>query len=466
MARLPLATFFGAYLFSCYVGTLALLFSGRFRALYLIFSGSEPIDLSRADLLTVLVLLHAGPAALWVGYELAWRAWRREPDWGEADARATRIAATLIFAASAAWAAWSLVRVGGAEQALSSWLDYNAYVRERWRWFGALGFGEFVNLYTLLPLAAVGFMLAVRRWSVGLGALLLALALQYPLSIRKVLLTTLMLAAFSLYVYWTFGAPARRALSRRRRWAAIIGIPAGLYTVYASLTLMTTLGPRSRAFQTLASDSTVVNAAKQRRAANRLRFSSAGEAPAVEFDVTDEALRDIVNDRTSAVLLYTLLAPLTRTSICAIAYPAVFPRWHPYYAPDLGLDILGWGRMPDDNLVVYRHLWPAHDAGSVAAPFHVVLYSQGGLPAALIGSLLTGALLALGWRLVPRDAQPSIAASQWGALVLTFAVFIAIDSLRNSVIVSYGLAWGMPVVFALHAAGRARRSPYAVRAVS
>src|SRR5262245_11320731 len=71
--RLPLVAYMAVYVFTCYVGALALWLCPRFRALYLLFSGAEPPDLTRDELLMFLVLLHAAPTLLWVGFELGLR---------------------------------------------------------------------------------------------------------------------------------------------------------------------------------------------------------------------------------------------------------------------------------------------------------------------------------------------------------------------------------------------------------
>lgn len=455
--RLPLLVFLGAYLFSCYVGALALLFSVRFRTLFFIFSGAQPVDLSWRDLTAILTLLHLGPLALWAGYELALRLAAPLRRWRIDQAAPARAVPWIAFALSAGVAAWSIGRVGGVETAVAGWLDYNAYVQQRWHWFASLGFAEFVNLYTVLPLSATALVLTERRWPVLAAALAVVLALQYPLAIRKVLLTSLLLMACAALVYWTFGNRARWPLSARRQGVAFLAVPVALYVVYVGLTLTTVLGSGSQAFQNLRPDSPQVRQARARRSADRDRMRAARGADglAIETGLTDEDLARLLQHRTTSVVLYTLLAPLTRTSICAVVYPVIFPRWQAYYPPDVGLDILGWGRMPDDNLVVYRYLWPEHEHGSVAAPFHVVLYSQGGVSIAIAGALLTGMLLAAAWSLVPLDARPGVTSSLLGALVLTLAMFLAIDSLRNSLVVSYGLLWGAGLVAALELAGRA-----------
>ena len=125
-----------------------------------------------------------------------------------------------------------------------------------------------------------------------------------------------------------------------------------------------------------------------------------------------------------------------------------------YYPLDVGQDVLGFGAMPDDNLLIYSVLWPEHGIGAIGAPFPVALYSQGGLWLAFLGSLLVGLGLALAWRHVSRQPRPTILCSLYGAVILVFAAFIAIDSVRNSLIVSYGMAWGLVALALIFAIAR------------
>ena len=119
----------------------------------------------------------------------------------------------------------------------------------------------------------------------------------------------------------------------------------------------------------------------------------------------------------------------------------------PFFHVDLAQDMLGIGRMPHDNLVVNDILWPYQKGGSVAVPFHFVLYSQGGLPVALLGSFLVGSFFSAVWYPLSRSRRLSMAGSLLAGLVLTFAWLNAIDSLRNNFLASYGVFWGaLPVV--------------------
>jgi hypothetical protein len=168
----------------------------------------------------------------------------------------------------------------------------------------------------------------------------------------------------------------------------------------------------------------------------------------------------IGDDRTRTLLLYALLSPLTRTSIPALAYVEVYPKVHGYHTLDLGQDVLGVGTMPDDNLVVWRYL-NGDTYGTTAAPAQFVLYSQGGIAVAIIGSVVLGIALALLWRAARSLLPPwSPLAS---AVVIVLAAYLAIDSPRNSILVSYGVVWGFVFLacaaIGIHAAGAARQLP-------
>ncbi len=99
--------------------------------------------------------------------------------------------------------------------------------------------------------------------------------------------------------------------------------------------------------------------------------------------------------------------------------------------------------MPDDNIVVWNAMNPTEPGGNVAAPYQFPLYSQIGLAGSLIGNLVVGLLLGLLWRVAVSRIRGREAASTFGALVVLLAIYLAIDSVRNSILVSYGVIWGI-----------------------
>ena len=434
----------GVFLVTCYIGSLGLLFSPRFRTAYVVFSGAQVPDLSRRHVLTSLLLLHAGPVLVWIGYELMMRLGPRRRLAHAHDTGPPAWLPRFVFLAIVAAAFVSLVRAE-AWRSFLAWADYNSYVHARLRIFDELTFFEFVNVYTLVPLSAGYLILTDGRRRVAAGAVAVVLALQYPLAQRKVVLISVLLIACAVYLYRHAGWAPRRRVRSRHQIAWLAGGPLVLYAAYVGLTLITVFGPGSGAFKNLTPDSE-----RARRA--HLNIPQLGDDAAVSFRIDEGAIARIQSNRVLSVTLYVLLSPLTRTSVAAVTYPAVFPGVRPYYRVDAGQDILGFGAMPDDNLLIYRVLWPEHERGAIGAPFQIVLYSQGGLWLACAGSLLVGLGLALAWKPLRDLERPTVVGSLYGALIIVLAAFLAIDSIRNSLIVSYGMAWGLAALGCIGAA--------------
>ena len=216
---------------------------------------------------------------------------------------------------------FSLVRAE-AWRSLLAWTDYNSYVHARLRLFDELTFFEFVNVYTLLPLSAGYLILSDRRRRVTAGAVVVVLALQYPLAQRKVLLVSVLLIASAIYLYRHAGWAPRSAVRSRHQIRWLAGGPAVIYVAYVGLTLITVLGPGSGAFRNLTPD-----ADRERRA--HLKIPRLGDDASVSFRLDEEAIQRIQSNRALSVTLYVLLSPLTRTSVAAVTYPVVFPRVQP-----------------------------------------------------------------------------------------------------------------------------------------
>jgi hypothetical protein len=466
--RLPVLLFTATYVVTCYVGLLALVFSPRFRALYLIFSGADVPDLTWRDLIVGLGLAHIGPLFLWTTYALVVRSRRIVQGlWPGflariADAQPSLLVVRCLFVLSAAGALWSIERAGGVGMNLSAWLDYNSYVYARYRVYDRLTFFEFVNLYTWLPLFCTYLVLLDKR-TVVVPALALVAMLECSLASRKPLLAAAIVMASSFYVYRYVGSRPRRPLRPLTHVTIILVGPVCLFLAYLGLTAVTVIRPTSSAFQSIESlvPREQLEAARRRRALRELRRREQAALPALQrialISDIDAAMPEILKNRASSATLYVLLSPFTRTSVTALTYPAIFPQEHPFYPLDLGLDVLRIGTMPDENLVAYRILWPFHHRGAVGAPFQVVLYTQGGVWIACVGALGVGALLSGAWLFVSRADRPPASTAAIAGLIMLFSAFVAIDSVRNSLIVSYGVAWGILAVLLVSAVAWAFR---------
>jgi hypothetical protein len=151
------------------------------------------------------------------------------------------------------------------------------------------------------------------------------------------------------------------------------------------------------------------------------------------------------------------LGPTTRLAGPAIAYAALYPARHPFYPPDLALDVLGIGAAPDDNQTSWALLFPDNPGGTNSVPFAFVFYTQGGLVTAILGTLLLGILLGSAWRLVGGGRRGGGAAASLAALIIIFSVLVAGDSARNAAISSYGVVWPALAVGAVMGAARGLR---------
>jgi hypothetical protein len=155
--------------------------------------------------------------------------------------------------------------------------------------------------------------------------------------------------------------------------------------------------------------------------------------------------------RRQAIILYSLISPLTRSSIPALYYPVIFPRRHDFYGPDFGQDIFGIGLMPDDNRVVWNYLNPKLPGGAMIGPYQFSLYSQVGTAWAIVWSAALGFLLSLVWMFTQNERVRRPWNVLLGSMVILFGAYLGIDSIRDSLLVSYGVIWG--VLFVGSAAG-------------
>jgi hypothetical protein len=146
---------------------------------------------------------------------------------------------------------------------------------------------------------------------------------------------------------------------------------------------------------------------------------------------------------------YALFTLIARSPGPALFFPVVFPKQAPYYRIDIGLDIIGFGTMPDENRLIWRAMYP-NQAGGATAPINFVFYSQGGLPVVFIGMMIVGILMALTWSTLLNSTGGINARSIFGITLLVYSIHLTIDSLRNTTVVSYGFIWAGLLIVALY----------------
>ena len=438
----PLLIFFAVYAGTCLIGAIVLLVDYRpVVRLWEYFAGTPAPLLSDGQKLLSVVLLVACPALLALGYALAATvrlSSRAAPR--SIDARPPPpLAASVVFWVLAFIGLLSIARAGSFTR-LDSWLSYQAWIDARWTAFATLSFFEFVNIYTAVPLAAAWCAVSLRgrgvrafvlRWSPTAVAVLLTLALYQK---KAVIIALVIVLAAVLVDRWRQDVPVGRPIA--------LGL-LGLVAVYFALVVVPTFN-LAVAYEP---------ALQRQRPATVTPAPAASDVPAPA--TSPGAAPPVVaeNDPLVGVTIYSLLAPMMRTSAPALYYVLVFPDHHAFYGPDVGLDIfcsrrIGCSglRMPDDNIVVWDYMNPALHGGSVTAPYQFGLFAQAGLIGAFVGSILLGALLALVWR----AARSASASAPWSSLLsastVLLAINLALDSPRNGIVVSYGALWAFAFV--------------------
>lgn len=439
----PLWAHLSAYVLTCLIAALFFCFGPRpVLASVEYFSGAVvPTHYSFEQKSVLLVLLFGAPVLLALGFVVATRIkilpgasmsvraitannlGGESPAWGP----------VLLFVASASVGIYDLLRVGAFAK-LGAWSDYGSLVEGRWALFSYWGYFNFVNVYVILPVTAAWVILSVRGTdSKALGAklipLVVVIVLTLPLFQKRVMVTSLIIIFSAVLLHRVLSGAWTRRLTY-----LLLATGGGLVAVYFFLVVLPVYSETSR---------TAIEALIQHEVGDE------GNHKPCEKEDSPEEMRRLCREvasligveRNTHIVAYTLLAPMTRTSLPAMYYPIVFPELHEYYGLDLGLDILGFGRMPDDNLVVWKYMYPNLPGGSAAAPYQFVLYSQVGMSWTLLLCVMVGVLLGGLWRGVLAGDISHVSRSLMGALLLLFSICLAIDSIRGSLLASYGVIW-------------------------
>jgi hypothetical protein len=509
--RLPLYLYLAVYVVTCLIGGLLLLSSETFTTFVQLFTGVNSFWLSSEDVFFDLVLLFVAPVLFVSGYEIALQIHRREPETVSRTPVSPELG-WIVFP----WAITLIVAVvslarGGAFENLNAWTDYRQWVLARWKLFDTLTFLEFANIYNFLPVATVLLVLRVfnsshsrvRRIVAAAGAALPVLLVDLLIFQKKTFLIFAILAVLSVLTY-------KNLLSTvtYRRTSYFLALTGGVaYVLYCALVAGPAVSKQAHAMagqpawleaRTRAARKEAVRPPDRTRPTSVERppsrepesFSSSQTDPYAAEPITGPTglitsesprrrfLRSIEErlfpgrwigmssnstsslpqlSRGPALFFYVILGPFQRTSMPALAYTAVYPKQIPFYGLDAGLDLVGIGQMPRDNIYVHHLLWPAIRGGTVMVPSQFSFHSQVGLGGALLLSALVGYLLAATWLWLSGFLTCPEVRAVACSLALIFAVYLAGDSLRNSALASYGVFWGAAFLMAWYFLLRAFR---------
>lgn len=442
LGGLPLWVFLAVYFITCFLAAVPLAFDYRpLRVMVGYFAGvvlPEGFDPWSADVFWCLLVL--APLLMTIAYHKAFGAVVRR--FGPAAARragedeAYRAALLPVAGLFALGATSALLSLNSADawRHFSAWWDYGTWVRVRWALYAELGYFEFVNIYVWLPLMAAWLAVVAMavprhaRWTAAF-AVLLTIAVTLMLYQKKALVAVLLLILFAMML--------QRMMSGRMSAMASRMVLTGLTAVtltYMAMTVVPVWRDTSSRLDQIEED------LKRRDP----------KAFTQDTLVSAEELAEVLGDsRAVHVAAYALLSPFTRTSLPSFYYAEGFPDAHPYFGLDLGQDILGIGSMPTDNRVVWDMMYPDLPGGAASASFQFVLYSQMGLAGGLIGAAVVGAALGAAWACLLTWRRDGPLRPVLGALLLLLAIYLAIDSPRNSLMASYGLLWGVGLAIGL-----------------
>jgi hypothetical protein len=436
----PVWTYLSVYILTCLIAATFFYFDYRLVVVFVeYFSGAiVPKDYTFEEATVLWALLLGAPVLFLLGFFAASQirissvlpSLRKLV--GPNDQNVPAWVSMLVFVTAAGVGGYDLLRAGAFAK-LMVWGDYGAWVEGRWALFSTLGYFNFVNLYLILPVSAAWLIVGIEgnSWK-ALAKRLIPLAVVVVLTLllfqKKALIVSLIIIFGAVLLHEVL----LRGLTRRLGWLLAV-VTSFIAAAYFSMVVLPIYSETSRT-----ADDVLIQQTE-----NSVHSHKPCEKPGTPEELR-KLCREVVSyigaDRSAHILAYAALAPMTRTSLPAMHYPIVFPERHPYYGLDFGKDILGFGGMPDDNLVIWKHMYPSLP-GAAGAPYQFALYSQVGVVWALFLCFVVGAVLGVMWKIILAGDISLVWRSLMGSVLLLFSIYLAIDSIRGSLLASYGLIW-------------------------
>jgi len=438
------------YILTCLIAAAFLYFGYRPVVVFVeYFSGAiVPTHYSSQQTAVLWALLLGAPALFAFGFVAALRIrlggalFRKIA--GRSDWDAPVWIPVLMFGAAASVGAYDLLRAGAFAK-LSVWGDYGAWVEGRWALFSTLGYFNFVNLYLILPVSAAWVILSIPGggWK-ALAARLIPLAVVIVLTLllfqKKALIVSLIIIFGAVLLHRIFSKPWTRRLTRT--FVATTGLLASIYFLLVVLPVfLETSRTASQVFIQQEEKGIQQEEKGIQQEEKGIQQEEKGIQQEEKLLMLGKEIDSMIGSHRSAhIFAYAALAPMTRTSLPATYYPIVYPELRGYYGFDFGQDILGFGGMPDDNLVIWKHMYPGLPGGA-GAPYQFALYSQVGVVWTLLLCAMVGMVLGAMWQGILAGDISRVWRSLMGTVLILFSIYLAIDSIRGSLLASYGLIW-------------------------
>lgn len=342
---------------------------------------------------------------------------------------------------------------------ISSWLNNNEFYRMRRLIMDAWNFFDFVMVYSILPLL-IGICYCTPIKGKRFNLLFVIEILMYifcniyifqkrPLIVGLFyILVVIVINNISLIIKWNF---------RKIALIVILGISA-MYLIYATGITLNTLEEGDPSEYLISSEKANLETSFHEGSLKDTGVVSKEENTTKIETETKKLFRTYELKKTNINLskfcftqLMACVGMLNRTAYATIVDVIIYPEYHDFYPIDLGLDIIGIGSSPDENLVTAQILYSgAESAGATPVPFYVTLYTQGGIIVSIVGSILVGFCMGFFWiQCLKGDSKFRKILGAW---IAVFAITIAINSGRNALLATDGVFWPMIFVVVIYGA--------------
>lgn len=382
-------------------------------------TGAAPVMLEPDGEFVWLALLVACPLLL-VGSMLVTvrTLWRPADDAAPAGRRLP--AWTYLMLAVVVGALPTIRAAQGMMGTLDSFGNFDLWKAQRWKLFDELSFPDFVVLYSLVPslaLAAIASASAcgrpTRRLELVAAGLSSAavLAIDFSLAMKKQVSMHVLMAGLVLYL--------GHAVGKR----VMLGTAAAVLAVFIVSVY-------------LSGSAEAIESGSASGGASDPLVQSMPNSLRLAMDALPEP------DGVSVFLLHSLTS---RSALPTFYYVDCFPKVYEFTGPNI--PFIGTQSKTFHNELVNSQMYPGQPGTSYSG-WAFALFAEGGLPFALMGTVLLGAGSGIWWVICGRflRAERLIVAQ---ALTASFLLLLNTDDWVNNAVSSYGIIYPTAMLFAI-----------------
>lgn len=319
---------------------------------------------------------------------------------------------------------------------VTAWFNNNQLYNNRMRLLEHLSFFDLVLSYTVMPmLLGQIYQLygTVKKKIFCIGVLAYAILNAYLFQ-KRPLVTGLIYLFFVIFVY------NKEFIEKMRKGKIVLiclSMCSALYLIYDAGIILNTVSQLDDDAVIIAQTESELIRNDEGVTDDETKNEITLESPIRSFSLETHYL-DMPEFYITQIR--ALVGFLNRTAYQSIVDIVAFPDFYSFYHIDLGLDMIGIGSMPDENIVAAKLLYPGEEEpGAFPTPYYIVLYTQGGIWVPLVGGFLVGIFMGLIWNiLLNAGTNESRLLMALGGI---FSINIAIGSGRDALLSSSGFLW-------------------------